>query len=71
MAWAIYYGRPASSRCAHPELDCDDSNGDIGGGTAEVCDDGVDNDCDGFTDCSDFDCASNANCAGTMSCELS
>ena len=29
---------------------------------SEVCNDGVDNDCDGKTDCSDSDCSSNPSC---------
>lgn len=35
--------------------DCDDSNADINPGAAEVCDDGVDNDCDGLIDADDTD----------------
>ncbi|HSP96089.1 MAG TPA: trypsin-like peptidase domain-containing protein [Candidatus Dormibacteraeota bacterium] len=31
----------------------------------EVCDDGVDNDCDGAIDCSDADCASSPACSAT------
>ena len=32
------------------------------GASAEVCDDGLDNDCDGYSDCADSDCSS--ECAG-------
>ncbi len=31
--------------------DCDDANGSVFPGAGEVCDDGVDNDCDGFMGC--------------------
>ncbi len=30
-----------------------------------VCDDGIDDDCDGFTDCDDSDCAADAACSST------
>ena len=32
--------------------------------TPEVCDDGIDNDCDGDTDCADADCSGDPACAG-------
>ena len=34
---------------------------------AEVCNDGVDNDCDGAIDCADADCAGNPACVGSCS----
>jgi hypothetical protein len=36
--------------------DCNDSDPSINPGAIEVCDDGVDNDCDGLTDAADPDC---------------
>ena len=32
----------------------------------EICDDGIDNDQDGFTDCDDFDCDGDPACAGEI-----
>ncbi len=42
--------------------DCDDSDATSNPGTAEVCQDGKDNDCDGQTDCYDSECATNQPC---------
>jgi hypothetical protein len=33
--------------------DCDDTDSEIHKGVSEVCDDGIDNDCDGYIDCFD------------------
>jgi len=64
------YGRPASSRCTHPEQDCNDTDPSIGGGGSEVCDNGIDDDCDGFVDCYDSDCSGAVNCAGALTCDF-
>jgi hypothetical protein len=40
--------------------DCDETDPEIPG--AEMCADGIDNDCDGAVDCDDGDCASDAAC---------
>ncbi|RJP17924.1 MAG: hypothetical protein C4520_15450, partial [Candidatus Abyssobacteria bacterium SURF_5] len=38
------------------DADCDDTNPAVNPGAPEVCDDGIDNDCDGFVDAADSDC---------------
>jgi hypothetical protein len=51
--------------------DCDDSDGAVHPNAAEVCDDTVDNDCDGFTDAADPGCAAcvtDADCDDSNAC---
>jgi formylglycine-generating enzyme required for sulfatase activity len=48
------YGNPASTLCAYPEVDCDDTTGDVYPGAPEVCD-GVDNQCPGEAGYGDVD----------------
>jgi len=48
--------------------DCDDANASINPGAAEVCDDLMDNDCDGDTDCEDSDCTDGTTCGPGMIC---
>ena len=38
-------------------LDCDDANAEINPNATEICDDTLDNDCDGASDADDTDCA--------------
>lgn len=43
---------------ATSDVDCDDNNAAINPSAVEVCDDTLDNDCDGGIDAADSDCAS-------------
>jgi hypothetical protein len=38
------------------DVDCDDTDPDVNPGTDEICDDGIDNDCDGDIDTQDSEC---------------
>ncbi|HHT9124357.1 MAG TPA: PQQ-dependent sugar dehydrogenase [Candidatus Brocadiia bacterium] len=42
--------------------DCDDTDSSVNPGTTEICDDGVDNDCDWLVDCNDPDCGCDPLC---------
>ena len=64
------YGNPGTFLAAETQpagyvadaADCNDNNADVHPGTGEICDDGLDNDCDGDTDCTDNDCSNNPTC---------
>jgi len=47
--------------------DCNDDNASINPDAVEVCDDGVDNDCDLAVDCDDNDCDGDLSCGGDNS----
>lgn len=44
------------------EVDCNDENPDINPGATEICDDKIDNDCNGKIDCSDTACTDDPAC---------
>jgi hypothetical protein len=52
------YGDPAGNACTYPQLDCDDSDGGVHPGAPEVCDNGIDDNCDGWIDGADPQCGS-------------
>jgi len=43
-------------------VDCDDTRPDVNPGATEVCDNGLDDDCDGYTDGDDPDCQPGPSC---------
>ena len=52
--------------------DCDDDNDEVGPRQAEICDDGLDNDCDGYADNNDPECGAGLNEApGGGGCAIS
>jgi hypothetical protein len=44
------------------DYDTCDENPDVNPGVLEICNDGIDNNCNGSTDCDDPDCAEDENC---------
>jgi hypothetical protein len=75
------FGNPGSSSCPKgTDLDCDDSNVDVNPAAEELCENGVDDNCNGSTDAADPACSipqcalpgescisSNDCCAGSCS----
>jgi len=51
------YGAPAAVTCQAPEPDCDDSDPLVNPGAEEICDNGIDDDCDGQADMDDVQCS--------------
>ncbi|MES9993284.1 MAG: putative metal-binding motif-containing protein [Candidatus Thiodiazotropha sp.] len=49
-------------------VDCDDTNGDVNPGALEICDDGIDNNCNGLSDVADGVCQNNDG--GDDKCEV-
>jgi hypothetical protein len=44
--------------------DCNDGNANVNLGKSEICNDGVDNNCNGLIDCADSSCVTSAFCSG-------
>jgi len=49
--------------------DCDDTDDTVAPGFLEICDDGVDNDCDTVVDCADSYCVGDPACCGDGTCD--
>ena len=67
------YGLFATDACSsHPNaVDCDDTDVNVGAGGAELCSNGIDDDCDGLIDCDDTEqCAGDASCVVIETCDF-
>ncbi len=63
----FYYGNGCGKH-----IDCDDSSPEINNNASEICDDLIDNNCDGLTDTEDeicSECNSNLDCEKNENCE--
>jgi hypothetical protein len=57
------FGNPGDAVCSGGSAtDCDNNNASINPGAAEICDDIIDNDCDGKMDCDDNECTNAPVC---------
>ncbi len=61
------YGFPASPDCVYPEEDCNDNVASVNPGATEVCDNGIDDNCDGYTDAADPGCVANPHAQNSWS----
>ena len=50
--------------CSGCGMDCGSHNPNVNPWSDEVCDNGLDDDCDAWTDCCDYDCRFETECAG-------
>lgn len=61
------YGNPGSPDCPNgPTADCNDASAAVHVSAAELCGDGMDNDCNGLADCDEPVCGPEAACAATV-----
>ncbi len=57
------YGSPGSADCPNGSAtDCNDTDTKVHAGSAEICDNHFDDDCDGLVDCWDDNCFANPSC---------